>query len=59
MVKVTALTPKSIADINDNDNFHQLLVETQLPIVKVSMPAGIVKDPNADANPETEVMIER
>lgn len=56
--KVTPLTPKSIADINDNDNYHQLLVETQLPIVKVSMPAGIVKDPNGDPNPDTQVFVE-
>ncbi|MEO1618217.1 MAG: hypothetical protein AAFV88_20350 [Planctomycetota bacterium] len=56
--QVTPLTPESIADINDNDNYHQLLVETQLPIVQVSMPAGIVKDPNGDSNPETQVMLE-
>ena len=35
--KLTSLTPKSIADINDNDHYHQLLVETQLPIIKVSI----------------------
>jgi hypothetical protein len=57
--KVTSLTPKSIADINDNDNYHQLLVETRLPVVKVSMSAGIVKDPNGDPNPETQVLVER
>jgi hypothetical protein len=57
--KVTTLTPKSIADVNDNDNYHQLLVETHLKIVKVSMPAGIVKDPNGDPNPETQVLVER
>ncbi len=56
--KVIPLTPKSIADINDNDNYHQLLVETQAPIVKVSMPVGIVKDPNGDSNPETQVVLE-
>jgi len=56
--KIIPLTPRSIADINDNDNYHQLLVETQLPIVKVSLPAGIVKDPNGDSNPETQVVLE-
>ena len=55
--KLNPLTPKSIADVNDNDNFHQLCVESNDPIVKVSMPANIVKDPNGDPNPETEVII--
>jgi len=57
--KLIPLTPKSIADINDNDNYHLLVVETALPIVKVSMRAGVVKDPNGDPNPDTEVMVER
>ena len=57
--KVIPLTPKSIADINDNDNYHQLLVATELRIVKASMPAGIVKDPNGDPNPATHVLVER
>lgn len=55
--KLIPLTPKSIADVNDNDNFHQLCVESNDPIVKVSMPANIVKDPNGDPNPDTEVII--
>ncbi len=51
------LTPKSIADVNDNDNFHQLIVDSSYPIVRVSMPANIVKDPNGDPNPDTEVIV--
>ncbi|MCD8534545.1 MAG: hypothetical protein LR011_07075 [Verrucomicrobia bacterium] len=56
--ELAPLTPKSISDINDGDNYHQLLVETQLPIVKVTMAAGVVKDPNGDPNPPTEVLLE-
>lgn len=46
-----------MADVNDNDNFHQLEVDTTYPIVKVSIPAGVVKDPNGDPNPDTEVEV--
>ena len=55
--KLIPLTPKSIADVNDNDNFHQLCIESNDPIAKVSMPANIVKDPNGDPNPDTEVIV--
>ena len=55
--KLIPLTPKSIADVNDNDNFHQLCVVSNDPIAKVSMPANIVKDPNGDPNPDTEVIV--
>jgi hypothetical protein len=51
------LTPKSIADINDNDNYHQLNVESSYPIVKVSLPANVVKDPNGDRNSDTDVKV--
>ena len=55
--KLVPLTPKSIADINDNDNYHQLSVDSSYPIVKVSMPANVVKDPNGDPNPDADVMV--
>ena len=42
--------PISIADINDNDNFHQLCFPTSDEIVKVSMMANTVEDPNQDPN---------
>jgi hypothetical protein len=51
------VAPKSIADVNDNDNFHQLSVDSSFPIVKVSMAANIVKDPNGDPNPTTEIEV--
>ena len=38
--------PISIADINDNDNFHQLCFPTTDEIVKISMLANTVEDPN-------------
>jgi hypothetical protein len=55
--ELKALTPTSIADIEDGDNYHQLTVDSLDPVVKVFMPANIVQDPNGDANPETEIEV--
>ena len=53
-----ALTPHipiSISDINDNDNFHQLCFSTSDEIVKISMMANTVEDPNHDPNLYSEI----
>ena len=42
--------PISVVDINDNDNFHQLCFSTSDEIVKISMMANTVEDPNQDPN---------
>ena len=47
--------PISIADINDNDNFHQLCFSTSDEIVKISMMANAVEDPNQDPNLYSEI----
>ena len=47
--------PISIADINDNDNFHQLCFSTSDEIVKISMMANTVEDPNHDPNLYSEI----
>ena len=47
--------PISIADINDNDNFHQLCFSTSDEIVKISMMANRVEDPNHDPNSYSEI----
>ena len=47
--------PISIADINDNDNFHQLCFSTSDEIVKISMMANTVQDPNQDPNLFSEI----
>ena len=48
-------SPISIADINDNDNFHQLCFSTTDEIVKISMMANTVEDPNHDPNLYSEI----
>jgi hypothetical protein len=50
-------TPVSIADVNDNDNFHQLCLDFTDPVVKVTMPANIVEDPNGDPNWASEIEV--
>ena len=47
--------PISIADIDDNDNFHQLCFSTSDEIVKISMAANTVEDPNHDPNLYSEI----
>jgi hypothetical protein len=47
--------PISIADIDDNDNFHQLCFSTSDEIVKISMMANTVEDPNHDPNIYSEI----
>lgn len=49
--------PISIADINDNDNFHQLCFATNYQIVKISMMANTVEDPNGDPNLYSEIEV--
>ena len=49
--------PISIADIDDNDNFHQLCFSTSDEIVKISMMANTVKDPNHDPNLYSEIYV--
>ena len=52
---LTPHAPISIADINDNDNFHQLCFSTSDEIVKISMMANTVEDPNHDPNLYSEI----
>ena len=49
--------PISIADIDDNDNFHQLCFSTPDEIVQVSMVANTVEDPNHDPNTYSEIEV--
>ena len=49
--------PISIADIDDNDNFHQLCFSTSDEIVKISMMANTVEDPNHDPNLYSEIYV--
>ena len=52
---LTVLVPISIADINDNDNFHQLCFSTFDEIVEISMMASTVEDLNQGPNLYSEI----
>ena len=54
---LTPHSPISISDINDNDNFHQLCFSTSDEIVKISMMANTVEDPNHDPNLYSEINV--
>ena len=54
---LATVTPIAIADLNDNDNNHELCVGTDGQPVSVFFPAGALADPNGDLNPETEVKV--
>jgi hypothetical protein len=47
--------PIAIEDINDNDNFHQLCFSTNEEIVRISIVANTVEDPNQDSNSYSEI----
>ncbi len=49
--------PIAIADLNDNDNNHDLCLGIAGEPLSVVFPAGALTDPNEDLNPETEVKV--
>jgi len=54
---LATVTPIAVADLNDNDNNHELCVGADGQPVSVFFPAGALADPNGDLNPETEVKV--
>lgn len=51
------VTPIAIADLNDNDNNHELCLGVGAKAVSVFFPEGALTDPNEDMNPDTKVKI--
>lgn len=51
------VTPIAVADLNDNDNNHELCLGADGEPVSVFFPARGLVDPNDDLNPDTEVKI--
>ncbi len=49
--------PFALADLDDGDNNHVLCLSTNALPKRVSLPAGIVTDPNRDRNPATSVPV--
>jgi hypothetical protein len=55
--ELAVVAPLAIADLNDNDNNHDLCLGTDGDPVRVVFPAGALTDPNKDLNPDTEVEV--
>ena len=53
----TDVTPFALGDLADNDNNHELCLDTTDVPVSVSFPAGYLTDPNNDLNPVTSIEI--
>jgi hypothetical protein len=53
----TDVTPFALGDLADNDNNHELCLDTTDVPVSVSFPAGYLTDPNNDLNPATTVEV--
>lgn len=54
---VVSVAPVAVADLNDNDNNHELCLDVDAEPLSVVFPAGHLTDPNEDLNPDTEVKI--
>jgi len=53
----TDVTPFALGDLADNDNNHELCLDTTDIPVSVSFPAGYLTDPNNDLNPATSIEV--
>lgn len=51
------IIPAALANLDDGDNNHVLCLDSADSAVSVSFPAGILKDPNGDLNPQTSVRL--
>lgn len=55
--KVRIASPIGIGDLNDGDNNHLLFFDTQGEPLVLSLPAGLVTDPNNEPNPATSQQV--
>ncbi len=54
---VATVIPVAVGDLNDNDNNHELCLDVAGTPESVFFPAGLLKDPNGDLNPDTKVAV--
>lgn len=55
--EVREIIPVALANLGDGDNNHVLCLDTADKALSVSFPAGILRDPNGDLNPQTSVPV--
>lgn len=51
------VVPFALVDLNDNDNNHDLCLDTKDKARSVSFPAGLLADPANDLNPQTWIRV--
>jgi len=51
------MAPMAVADLGDGDNNHELCLDSDTPVRRVSFPAGLLTDPRDDLNPATSVAL--
>jgi len=53
----STVTPFALADLNDNDNNHDLCLDLEGTATQVSFKAGLLVDPRGDVNPDTQLKV--
>lgn len=53
------VTPSALGDIDDNDNYVHLCLDTSTNASEVNAQAGVLVDPRGDLNPSTSVTVNR
>lgn len=53
------VTPVALGDLDDQDNYVHLCLDTEVPAERVEVRAGVLVDPRNDANPSTAVTVSR
>lgn len=54
---MATVIPMAVGDLNDNDNNHELCLDVAGTPESVFFPAGLLKDPNGDLNPDTKITV--
>jgi len=54
---MVAVTPMAVGDLGDNDNNHELCLDTEGEPLRVFFPGGLMTDPNEDLNPDTDIAV--
>ena len=54
---LATVTPIAVADLNDNDNNHDLCLGVDGVPLSVFFPGGTLTDPNEDLNPDTRINV--
>jgi len=55
--ELATVAPIAVADLNDNDNNHELCLDVDAEPLSVFFPRGALTDPNEDLNPDTKVKV--